>query len=78
VLSERGEALSEVQSCPAHMKKTKNKILSFPPPTEPVGQTIICQIGGDRFAIHMEIEDLPPPAPVIQFQSPPRKDKRSN
>jgi hypothetical protein len=57
------------------MKKTKNKILSFPQPKEPTAQTIICQIGSDRFAIHMEVEDLPPPPPVIQFRSPRRKGK---
>jgi hypothetical protein len=57
------------------MKKTKHKILSFPPSKEPAGQTIICQIGSDRFAIHMEIEDLPPPRAAIQFRSPPRKGK---
>jgi hypothetical protein len=57
------------------MKKTKNKVLFFPPPKEPTGQTIICQIGSDRFAIHMEVEDLPPPRAVIQFKSPPGKGK---
>jgi hypothetical protein len=57
------------------MKKTKNKILTFPPPKEPTGQTIICQIGSERFAIHMEVEDLPPPEPVIPFRSPPRKQE---
>jgi hypothetical protein len=57
------------------MKKTKNKILTFPPPKEPTGQTIICQIGSERFAIHMEVEDLPPPEPVIPFGSPPRKQE---
>jgi len=63
--------------------KTKNKILYFPPPKEPVGQTIdqtigqtiTVQAGGDRFVIHMEFEDLPPLPPVIQFRSPPRKGK---
>jgi hypothetical protein len=58
--------------------KTKNKILYFPPPKEPVGQTIdqaigqtiTVQAGRDRFVIHMEFEDLPPLPPVIQFRSP--------
>jgi hypothetical protein len=57
------------------MKKTENKILSFPPPKESPSMTIVCQVGSERFAIHMEIEDLPPPAPVIQFRSPRRKGK---
>ena len=59
--------------------KTKSKILYFPPPKEPVGQTIgqtiTVQAGRDRFVIHMEFEDLPPLPPVIQFRSPPRKGK---
>jgi hypothetical protein len=57
------------------MKKTKTKrtILCFPPPKEPIGQTITCQIGSDRFVIHLEVEDLPPPPPVIPFHLPSRK-----
>jgi hypothetical protein len=55
------------------MKKTKNRILPFPPTIAPPAQIIICQIGRERFAIHMEIEDLPPPAPVVQLK--PRKRK---
>ena len=60
------------------MKKTKTKktILSFPPPKEPTGQTITCQIGMERFAIHIESEDLPLPAPVIQLKSLPPKGRR--
>jgi len=57
------------------MKKTENKILIFPPPKESTAQTIICQIGSERFAIHMELEDLPPPAPLIQLKSTRRKGK---
>ena len=58
------------------MKKTKNKILPFPALKEPVTQTIVCQIGMERFAIHIEIEDLPLPAPVIQLKSLPPKGRR--
>jgi hypothetical protein len=58
------------------MKKAKNKILSFPPSQQPSGQSIICQIGRERFAIHIEVEDLPPPAPLIHMKSPPRKGKQ--
>ncbi len=57
------------------MTKTKNKILPFLPPKEPAFQSIICQIGRERFAIHFEIEDLPPPAPVIPLKPRPRKTK---
>jgi hypothetical protein len=56
--------------------KTKKKILFFPPPKEPIGQTITCQIGSDRFVIHIQVEDLPPPPPVIQFRSPPGRAER--
>jgi len=44
------------------MKNRKNNVLPFPkPPEQPGGSTIICQAGGQRFAIHMQWEDLPPP-----------------
>jgi hypothetical protein len=37
------------------------KILPFPKsPEEPGASTIVVQIGDERFAIHWEIEDLPP------------------
>jgi hypothetical protein len=58
------------------MNKTKNKILPFPPPKEPPGPTIVCQIGRERFAIHIEIEDLPLETPVIQLKSQPPKRRR--
>jgi hypothetical protein len=57
------------------MKQTKDNVLPFPPLKEPVGQSIICQIGRERFAIHFEVEDLPPPAPVIPLKPRPRKTK---
>jgi hypothetical protein len=51
------------------MKDSHKKVLSFPkPPEEPGAQTIICQIGNERFAIHYEIEDLPPAAPLPQWK----------
>ena len=51
------------------MKDSQKKVLSFPkPPKDPGLQTIVCQIGGERFAIHYRIEDLPPAAPVLQFK----------
>jgi hypothetical protein len=48
------------------MKNRKNNLLPFPePPQEPGTSTIVVQIGSERFAIHFEIEDLPPAeAPV--------------
>jgi hypothetical protein len=45
------------------MKKTKNNVLPFPTPKEPTSQTIVCQIGRERFAIHFEMEDLSLAAP---------------
>jgi hypothetical protein len=49
------------------MKNRKNNMLPFPKPLEEAGiSTIICQIGSERFAIHMQVEDLPPaPPPVV-------------
>jgi hypothetical protein len=59
------------------MKKPKNKILPFPPSKQqPAAQSITCQIGSRRFAIHYEVEDLPPLAPLIHLKSPPRKGKQ--
>jgi hypothetical protein len=56
------------------MKKTENKKLSFPPPKESSSQTIVCQIGRERFAIHIEVEDLPPvTAPLLLMKPQLRK-----
>ena len=53
------------------MKKPENKTLSFPPTKEPSYQTIVCQIGRERFAIHIEIEDLPPVTAPLRLMKPP-------
>jgi hypothetical protein len=51
------------------LMKNSQKVLPFPqPPKVPGAQTIICQIGEERFAIHYEIEDLPPAAPVVPWK----------
>ena len=43
------------------MKKIHNNVLLFPtPPEDPEAKTIVVQIGDERFAIHWEIEELPP------------------
>jgi hypothetical protein len=49
------------------MKNRRNNVLPFPkPPEEPGTSTIIYQIGGERFALHMQFEDLPlAPPPVV-------------
>jgi len=48
------------------MKNHNKKVLPFPaPPEESAGSTIIVQIGSERFAIHYEIEDLPPASPLL-------------
>ena len=49
------------------MKNRKNNVLPFPKPPEEHGcSTIICQAGTQRFAIHMQWEDLPPlPPPML-------------
>lgn len=50
------------------MKNRKNNVLAFPkPPEEPGTSAIIAQIGSERFAIHMQVEDLPPaPPPAVK------------
>jgi hypothetical protein len=57
------------------MTNRKNNVLPFPePPEEPGTSTIICQIGSDRFAIHMQVEDLPPaPPPVVMGKRSSKK-----
>ena len=48
------------------MQNRKNNVLPFPEPLEEPGtSTIIAQIGSERFAIHIQIEDLPPAAPPV-------------
>jgi hypothetical protein len=56
-------------------EKNEKQDTAFPAAQGTPGQTIISQIGSERFAIHMEVEDLPPPAAVIQFSSSSRKGK---
>jgi hypothetical protein len=62
------------------MKNHKNNVLPFPrPPEEPGTSTIIAQIGSERFAIHVQIEDLPPAAAAVVMvkrraeKSPPNR-----
>jgi hypothetical protein len=58
------------------MNKSKKKILLFPkPPEEPGASPIVVQIGSERFAIHYEIEDLPP-VPPMPLVLPKRSVKR--
>jgi hypothetical protein len=48
------------------MNNRKNNVLPFPkPPEEPGGSTIICQVGSQRFALHMWVENLPPAPPPV-------------
>ena len=60
------------------MKNRPKNVLPFPtPPAEPLDATIIVQVGKDRFAIHWEIEELPPASPLVVWkrraQKPPVK-----
>jgi hypothetical protein len=51
------------------MKNSHKKVLPFPTPSEePAPSTIVVQIGCDRFAIHWEIEELPPVAPLVLLE----------
>jgi hypothetical protein len=58
------------------MKNRKNNVLPFPkPPEEPGISTITCQIGSERFALHIQVEDLPPaPLPLLM---PKRRAKKA-
>jgi hypothetical protein len=48
------------------MKNHPKKVLPFPkPPAKPENSRIVVQIGNERFAIHWEIEELPPTVPLI-------------
>jgi hypothetical protein len=48
------------------MKNRQNNVLPFPEPAEESGiSTIVAQIGSERFAIHIQIEDLPPAEPPL-------------
>jgi hypothetical protein len=48
------------------MTNRKTNMFPFPRlPEEPGTSTIIAQIGSERFAIHMQIEDLLPAAPPV-------------
>jgi hypothetical protein len=59
------------------MRNRKNNVLAFPEPPaeEPGTSTIICQIGSQRFAIHMQVEDLPPAPPPLLM--PKRRAKKA-
>ena len=58
------------------MKNRQNNVLQFPKaPEEPGIWTIIAQIGSERFALHVRIEDLPPvPPPMLM---PKRRAKKA-
>jgi hypothetical protein len=56
------------------MKNRQKKVLPFPkPPGKPLASTLIVQIGSDRFAIHWEIEELPPALPLVVWQRRTKK-----
>jgi hypothetical protein len=50
-------------------KNRKGKLLCFPTPLplpQPSGPTTVTvQVGNQRFAIHFEMEELPPAAPLV-------------
>jgi len=58
------------------MEKRKNNVLPFLEPAEEPGtSTIIAHIGSERFAIHIQTEDLPPAAPPVRMWE--RKAKKA-
>jgi hypothetical protein len=51
------------------IKNRERKVLPFPAPREEAeSSTIVVQIGMHRFAIHCEIEELPPAAPMAPLK----------
>jgi hypothetical protein len=51
------------------MKNRQQMVSPFPKPLdEPAASTIVVQIGKDRFAIHWEMEELPPAAPTVRMK----------
>ena len=66
------------------MKKNEKRVLAFPaPPPEPTVTTVTTvtvQIGSERFAIHFEMEELPPALPtppkLLLLRKPPKKRQR--
>jgi len=49
-------------------ERKNKKVLPFTRPAkEPAPSTIICQIGNERFAIHWQVEDLPPAKPMTRI-----------
>ena len=59
------------------MKNNQKKVLPFPKPAEePVNAPIVVQIGGERFAIHYEIEDLPPAPPLLLWKRAAKRGEK--
>ena len=61
------------------MNQSKKNVLPFPGrPEEPAPSTIICQVGNERFALHWEIEELPPVPPLLGMKRvvPKRTQRR--
>ena len=59
------------------MTNRKNNVLPFPQPPEeePGFSTITCRIGSERFALHIQVEDLPPLA--VPLLMPKRRAKKA-
>jgi hypothetical protein len=63
------------------VNQSKKNVLPFPGrPEEPAPSTIFCQVGNDRFAIHWEVEELPPVSPLLGVNkvTPKRTKRRSS
>lgn len=57
------------------MKTRHKNVLPFPTtPEEPLASTIVIQIGSERFAIHWEIEELPPSSPLLPWKRAAEKE----
>jgi hypothetical protein len=63
------------------VNQSKKNVLPFPGrPEDPAPSTIICQVGNERFAIHWEVEELPPVSPLLGVNkvTPKRTKRRSS
>jgi len=56
------------------MKTRQKKLLLFPKAAEePAASTIVVRIGNERFALHWEMEELPPVAPLLPWKHAAKK-----
>jgi hypothetical protein len=66
--------LTGIRGMSVVMKNSQKKVLLFPKaPEEPAASMIVVEIGNERFAIHWEMEELPPAAPLLPWRRAAKK-----